>query len=203
MPLRHVLYRCPLCGNDPTEGQGDEARCADCQATFVRAARGVLVRSSAGEANMSVAELVDRIRGHGGVVSAATTSDAALHYAADVLYHGAVSEEPLWDGGRLLGYVERPGRARRGVLELTDRDLSFRGAEGEEIVRWPLRDVTSLQVSTRSLQIGVRWVGTLQVTFLEASTFRWEELLQHVIREVWRGEGRGEIGEFQPRITGR
>ena len=151
---------------------------------------------------MSVAELVDRIRDHGGPLAAATPSGAVLHYESDVLYHGPVSEEPLRDQGRLLGYVERPGRARRGVLEVTERDLSFRGAGGQE-VRWQLSDVTALQVSTRSLQIGIRRLGTVQMTFLEDSTFRWEELLQHVIREVWRGEGRGDILEFQPRITGR
>lgn len=202
MPLRHVVYRCPLCGHDPTEGQGDEARCPACEATFVRAARGVSVRSSAGATNMSVAELVDRIRQHGGSLSAATSSGASLRYESDVLYHGPVSEEPLRDGGRLLGYVERPGRVQRGVLEVTERDLSFRGAGVQEL-RWPLRDLRALQVSTRSLQIGIRGLGTVQMTFLEASTFRWEELLQHVIREVWRSEGRGEITEFQPRITGR
>ncbi len=184
------------------EGQGDEARCPACEATFARAARGVSVRSSAGAANMSVAELVDRIRDHGGPLSAATPDGAALRYESDVLYHGPVSEEPLRHHGHLLGFVERPGQAQRGVLEVTERDLSVRGV-GVQALRWPLRELTALQVSTRSLQIGIRRFGTIQVTFPDASTFRWEELLQHVIREVWRREGRGELTEFQPRITGR
>jgi len=58
-------------------------------------------------------------------------------------------------------------------------------------------------VSTRSLQIGMRYMGTLQFTFPASSTFRWEELLQHLLREVWRREDRGEITEFQPRLTAR
>ena len=146
--------------------------------------------------------LVDRIRAHGGPITAATDVDGSIHYSAHALYQGLLVEEPLWRGGHLLGYVEHPRRPREGLLEVTHNELSFRGVGVQEI-RWPLRDLTALQVSTRSLQVGIRYLGTVQFTFPEASTFRWKELLQHLLREIWRSEGRGQITEFQPRISTR
>ncbi len=151
---------------------------------------------------MSMADLVDRIRAHGGPLTAAVDADGEVRHSANALYHGLVTEEPVRKGGRLLGYVERPPHPQEGMLEVTESELSFRGV-GTNEVRWLLRDVSALQVSTRSLQLGIRYAGTVQITFPKASTFRWEELLQHLIREVWRREGRGEITEFQPRIAGR
>jgi hypothetical protein len=202
VPLRHVLYRCPLCGHDPTGGQGDEVECPGCHATFCRAQRGILVRTVDGESVEAMPQLVDRIRAHGGPVTAATNADGSIRYSADAVYQGILFEEPLRKGGRLLGYVEHPRRPQEGLLEATEWELSFR-AVGLPDLRWPLRDVAALQVSTRSLQIGVRYMGTVQFSFPAASTFRWEELLQHLLREAWRREGRGEVTEFQPRLTAR
>ena len=202
MPLRHVLYRCPLCGHDPTEGQGDEVECPGCRATFVRGPRDVRVGAGGGESVEAMPGLVDRIRAHGGPLTAATEADGSIRYSADALYQGLLAEEPLWHGGRLLGYVEHPQTPRDGVLEVTADELSVHG-EGEPDIRWPLRDFSALQVSTRSLQVGIRYRGTVQFTFPEASTFRWEELLQHLLRDIWRSEGRGEITEFQPRMSTR
>lgn len=202
MPLRHVLYRCPLCGHDPTEGQGDEVECPGCGATFVRGTQGIRVVSPVGESAEAMSGLVDRIRAHGGPLTAATDTDGSIRYSDDAVYQGHLAEEPLWKGGRLFGFVERPGRPWQGRLEVTADELCFR-AGGESEIRWPLRHVSALQVSTRSLQIGIRHQGNVQFTFPVASTFRWEELLHHLLREIWRNEGRGEITEFQPRMTTR
>ena len=202
MPLRHVLYRCPLCGHDPTAGQGDEVECLGCRAIFRRGQRDIQVLTAGGESVEAMPGLVDRIRAHGGPVTAATNADGSIRYTADAVYQGILREEPLRKGGRLLGYVEYPRRPQEGLLKVTAWELSFR-AVGLPDLRWPLRDVSALQVSTRSLQIGIRYMGTIQFTFPASSTFRWEELLQHLLREVWRREGRGEITEFQPRLTAR
>lgn len=202
MPLRHVLYRCPRCGNDPTVGQGDEARCRACRATFARAHRGIHVSTPDSESVETVATLVAQIREYGGPVTAATNPDGSLFYGADAVYQGLLAEEPLSKGAQLLGYVEKTGPPREGLLEVTDQELSFRGVGVHEL-RWPLRDISALQVSTRSLQIGIRYLGTVQFTLATASTFRWEELLQHLLRETWRRAGLGEITEFQPQITTR
>ena len=168
----------------------------------MRAARGVDVRTGGHASNVSMADLVDRIHAHGGPITAATEAGGRLQYGAEAVYHGLVEEEPVWSGGRVLGYVEHPPLDVGGALEVTAEELAFRGV-GVDGTRWPLADVTALQVSTRSIQVGIRYVGTVQLTFPEASTYRWEALLHHLIREVWRRNGRGEITEFQPRITGR
>ena len=149
-----------------------------------------------------MAALVDRVRAHGGPLTAATNPDGSISYSAHAFYEGLLADEPLWQGGQLLGYVEHAQRPQEGILEVKDRGLSFRGVRVPR-TRWLLRDVSALQVSTRSLQIGIRYMGTVQFTFPVASTFRWQELLQHLLREIWRSEGRGEITEFQPRISTR
>ena len=202
MPLCHVLYRCPLCGLDPTEGRKDEVRCTGCGATFARAPRGVRVRADGSDSVETVAALVDRIRDHGGPLTEASNSDGSISYSSHAFFEGLLSEEPVRAGGRLLGYVERPRRPQEGILEVKDHGFSFRGVWVPR-TRWPLKDVSALQVSTRSLQIGIRYAGTVQFTFPRASTFRWEELLHYLLRRAWRSEGRGEILEFQPRITPR
>jgi hypothetical protein len=200
MPLRHVLYRCPLCGHDPTEGKGDEAACRGCGASFTRAPSGVRVLGDGVDEVSPVALLVDRIEELGGCLTAAVGEDGAFRYASPVLYHGFLEEREVRGRGRLLGFRETPGTAVDGVLELTARSLTFLSAERSD--EWPLDSVTALQVSTRSLQLGILRRGTLQMTFPEASTLRWEALLQHAIQELWTSRGRGTIAEFQPRISG-
>ena len=197
-----MLYRCPLCGVDPTEGRKDEVRCSGCGATFVRARRGVRVRADGGDTVASVAELVDRIRDHGGPLTEATSADGSVSYSSHAFFEGLLSEEPVWARGRLLGFVERARQPQEGILEVKDHGFSFRGVWVPR-TRWLLKDVSALQVSSRAIQIGIRYAGTVQFTFPRASTFRWEELLHHLLRRAWRREGRGEILEFQPRISTR
>jgi len=215
--LRHVLYRCPLCGHDPTVGERDRAACTSCGSSFRRGARGVWVRGPAGEENVSVIDLVDGIRAWGGAMSAATGTDGTVHYSARARYHGWLVESPLSASGRTLGYVDQRAPGVRGVLEVDDQALAFRPAQGTGAApearpggeprhggtRWPLAEISALQVSTRSLQVGVRRLGTAEITLPEGSTFRWEELLQELLRRTWRRLDRGEITEFQPRVTGR
>lgn len=202
MPLRHVLYRCPRCGHDPTEGRGDRVACQACGTEYRRARRGVEVEAPDGTTAVeSVADLVAAIDRLGGALSAATDPQGRLTYTSRAAYHGFLAEDALHVDERLLGFVERPGKPVEGVLELDAACLVFRG--GGAVHRWDVADITALQVSTRSLQVGVRKAGTFQVTLRGASTLRWEMLLQHAIRACWRERGWGAVTEFQPRITGR
>ena len=43
MPLIHLLYRCPRCGHDPLEGEGDRAWCLACGTRFARGGPGGLI----------------------------------------------------------------------------------------------------------------------------------------------------------------
>jgi hypothetical protein len=145
---------------------------------------------------------MDRIQAHGGPLTEATNSDGSISYSAHAYFEGLLEVEAVRAGGRLLGFAEQPRRPQEGILEVKDRGFSFRGVWVPR-TRWLLKDVSALQVSTRALQIGIRYAGTAQFTFPRASTYRWEQLLHHLLRAVWRSEGRGEILEFQPRITTR
>ncbi|MGW8266467.1 MAG: hypothetical protein ACWGSQ_08870, partial [Longimicrobiales bacterium] len=44
MPLVHFLYRCPICGQDPLIGVGDEARCISCGVAYERGGEGGMIR---------------------------------------------------------------------------------------------------------------------------------------------------------------
>jgi hypothetical protein len=103
--------------------------------------------------------------------------------------------------GRTLGFYERPGPGVSGLLHLSVDVLSFRPAGSGHGSEWALDRMTALQVASRSLQIGIKGLGTLQLSLPEASTLRWEYALQEGLRRVWRQQGRGEILEFQPRIV--
>ena len=201
MPLRHVLYRCPLCGHDPTEGEGDTAFCPACGGSFARAARGVTVRWNGAERVEPVAALVDRIEAAGGCITAAADGEGRLRYASEAVSHGFLREHPVRRGGRLLGFKEEAGPGTAGVLELGGERLVFSGPQRGET--WLLDELTSVQVSSRALQLGIRGRGTVQLTLPWASPLRWEGLLHHALRRVWAEQGRGDIAEFQPRIAGR
>lgn len=215
MALKDLLYRCPVCGHDSTTGKKTTARCPACGREFEwLGPDGIEVRLGSGavEGVHHPAELVDRIREHGGPLTAAQTEEG-LEYRAPADYHGPVTEQPLRiKDGPLLGYVENPGASVPGLLTLSADRLSFR-AEGRVSVprggatvtddgrlEWSLDQITSLQVASGALQIGIRGEGTIEIGLRDDSPFRWEELLQHVLRRRWEEAGRGGIVEFQPRI---
>lgn len=208
MALAHLLYRCPLCGHDPTTGRGDRARCAGCGARFARERGRVRVHDATGGVRLTTpGELLDRIQAVGGALGAAERPDGSVRYEAAATFHGFVAEEPLRHGGRILGYRERPASGAPGTLSAGRHGIRFTPAEapsgGREGERWELDHVVALQVASRSLQVRVRGRGTAQLTLVSDSTLRWEELIQALLRERWRAGGRGEIVEFQPRIVAR
>jgi hypothetical protein len=157
------------------------------------------VRDGAGERIEGAGALLDRIHALGGAVGAATREGRVRHEAR-AAYHGFLREEPIRRGGRILGYRERPEAGRPGFLEVAPDGLAFRPDDGSQIA-WPLLDLVAMQVASRSLQVGVRGVGTAQFTLLDDSLLRWEELLQELLRRAWREAEKGEIVEFQPRIV--
>lgn len=231
MPLRHLLYRCPICGADPTVGRGDAALCAGCGASFHRD-RGARIRvcgPGEGEHVERVADLVDAIASRGGPLPAATREDGSIAYAAAAVLRRRVDEAAVLYGGEVTGFAERMGEGRAGVVAVTDRELRFaaevsgarRGPDGTaagarsgggdgaaapgadgEIRRWPLLDISALQTSSGALQLSLKPDELVELRFVTDSPWRWELLVEHLLREAWRGEGRGEIVEFRPRITG-
>lgn len=219
MALADLLYRCPRCGHDPTHGRGDEARCAACGTVYRRHRTRIVADDGAGEGAASTppppplpdpwrrgvepAELVDAVARLGGALDAALTPDGRVVHEARALHHGPVGDVPVRRGGTLVGYAERVAPGRPGRLRVDDDGLSFRFDDGARVEAWDLARVTGLQIASRALQVGVGGDTVLQWTLHADSPFRWESLLQDVLARRWRGLGRGELVEFQPRLTCR
>lgn len=218
MALVDFIYRCPGCGQDPTEGEGAEVRCPACRRVFRPAPgnAGIRVIHSGESEDLSPAEIRRRIEALGGALTLPASGDGAsvtpgptptsvaIRREARATMRLAAGEEPVYHQGRLLGFAERLGAPREGRLVLEGPVLRFVGGAGKgEILRLELADVRALQGSSSSVQLSPRSGGVAVFRFHEDSPRRWEELLAAALRRVWRESGRGEIQEFQPRIRTR
>jgi hypothetical protein len=67
--------------------------------------------------------------------------------------------------------------------------------------RWPLESLTAIQPSSSALQLRARGHTVISVRFLAASVLLWEHWLQEAVRRRYHALGKGEIAEFQPRIS--
>lgn len=202
MPLIYLLYRCPECGHDPTEGRGDRARCPSCGAAFERVGGSGRIRVEAPDREgreVEAPELVDAIEAHGGPLDALEEREGRGEYASAAVLRRAHAEEPVHHEGSLLGFAERYGPKEAGTLRLRGETLSF-AVDGATVGQWSLLDLRSIQTSSSSLQITGE-DGMVEFRFVDDSPRRWESLLHHLLREAYRREGRGEIVEFQPRIV--
>lgn len=105
--------------------------------------------------------------------------------------------------GSLLGFAERSTPEEAGTLTLTGETLEYRPDGAGAAESWPLLGIRAVQTSSRSVQVRSPEGALLQFRFPEDSPKRWDELLRGAITRLWRATGRGEISEFQPRITTR
>jgi hypothetical protein len=148
-----------------------------------------------------VVELVEAIRRHGGALRLARRDDGGLSWEARATMRTSTGEDPVRMAGRLLGFHERFGDGREGTLRVTDDGLVFTPDDGGAPHRWDLLDLRALQSASSTVQITPLRGPMMQFRFQADSPRRWEDLLRHLVAETWRGAGRGEVVEFQPRIV--
>lgn len=206
MPLHHFLFRCPVCGHDPLEGRGDKAACPDCGTRFRRGGpgAGILVAPPGEDPRETPAwELSEDLEARGGALEAALGRDGRVRHEARVVARHLVSEDPVRFRGSILGFAERNSPEEEGALVVTDEELTYRPDEAEEPRRWLLLEIRAVQTSSRSVQIRTPEGEVVQFRFPDDSPRRWDELLRALIARRWRQDGRGEITEFQPRISTR
>jgi len=202
MPLAHLLYRCPVCGHEPLEGRGSLAGCAACLRAFGPGSGGtrIAVRTGVGELEEVPARaLIERIGVYGSPRGSAGAPSFPVEAAATMRV--AVRESPIRRRGALLGFCERLGARKVGVLSLYRDRLTFTERSGT-MHEWPLGAVRALQGSSSAVQIAPARGGLVSFRLDRDSPKRWDDLLRAQLRAVWRAEGRGEIVEFQPRIQG-
>ena len=203
MPLRHLLFRCPYCGHDPTRGEKDQATCDACGRTFERrgAARRIHVSNGAQKEVVALSDLVGRVRDAGGAVASARGERGTLHHAAAARERRSTGEEPAYLDGQVIGFFERMTEGDDGTLVLRGDALEFK--RGENTNLWPFARIRALQTASASVQISLEDGSVVQFEFEEDSPYRWEELLKHALRGWFVEQGRGRIVEFSPRITTR
>lgn len=196
MPLRHLLYRCPLCGLVGTEGEGDRAGCPGCGGRF-RRGRGaeVELRPAVGAArSLHPARVLELLESLGGV----ETDPPGQRVEAAAVRHSHRGARPVRSGGAVVGWSERATSARPGRLWIDGTHLGFDGDDGARSV-WSLVQVRSVQLASKTLQVCPnRYSDTMSFELLTASPLRWEELLR---RRIASTRTRTRVLEYQPRIV--
>jgi hypothetical protein len=206
MAIRDLLWACPLCGAEeslrPTDG--GEA-CRACGATF-RRGRGAEIEAVPPDGGVPIvrhaAEWVRRLPPVRLPGEGEDGGEEVLYRRAPVEARVAISDTPVRRGRLYLGRVERFGPPWPGTLELTSHALVF-APEGGTPCRWPFEDIGAVQPSSGVLQIKPRREPVVTFRFTEGSVRLWQELIEAALRRFYRRTGRGEIIEFQPRITAR
>ena len=204
MALVDLCYRCPHCGHDPMEGEGDEARCRSCGAMIERR-RGRLLTTGPGDGprvGASARDLCRRIDELGGPMTRATAPDGTLAYAARAMVSWRIGEEAVWYRGVLRGYCESMGPAIEGSVAV-DRDTVAVDDGGRNSGRWRHLDIGAVQASSSSLQLTLPGDRLVQFRFIDDSPRRWETLVRRLVVDAWERAGRGAVIEFQPRIVAR
>lgn len=221
--IKDLLWACPVCQSFDALRlvEGREA-CVRCKSIFTRGRGskiGIDIRGTGETIERSPGELVSALpavalprisgEGKGGSGEAAEPLSSSLPSrsggsisASRVVARIATGEEAVYRRGKLMGMIERLGPPVSGRLELAADSLLFRSDEGEER-HWPTDCITAIQASSSSLQIKVVGEYPVSFKFPETSPRRWELMLEEALRHHYRRLGRGEIVEFQPRITVR
>ena len=198
MPVRDVLWACPLCRTTGAiRPQGRTERCASCGAGF-RRGRGarILVR-----ANGSVTERPtgDWLRDLGPPTPPEPGPDGVVLGPEAVRVKFTCGQEPLHWRGHTVGWVELYDKTRRGSLTLHENRLTLLLDDGP--LAWSPEDVTGLQPASSSIQLrlGERMAS---FKFLEGSVRLWTAALMQVLRRHHDACGR-EIVELQPFVRTR
>lgn len=203
MAIRDLLWACPECGKvgglAPTK---DAEVCTVCGTRF-RRGKGAMIeaeRPGQGTETRTPAEWVDRLPPIRQVLDA-TPADGPVHQER-VTAQFAEGEVVIHHRGKYLNRIERFGSKREGLLAVFDDHLTFLEDDGTETT-WPYDTITALQPSSSTLQVKARGMPLASFRFPNGSARFWEELLGDALRRHYRRMGKGEIIEFQPRITAR
>lgn len=205
MPIRDLLWACPLCGTvGGLHADGKLERCAACATVFRRGPRSTIAATGPDGQTESrpAAEWAGRLPAEPPLGEEPGGAGERLRRRDRVLARFALGDEPIRRGKAFLGFMERLGPARAGELTLTDDALALRLEDGGER-RWPLQDVAALQASSATIQVRPRGEPIVSLAFPDSSVRLWEESIAAALRRKWRTLGRGEILEFQPRIVTR
>jgi hypothetical protein len=197
--IRDLLWGCPLCGTEARlRTTGRTTRCEACGATL-RRGEGAAIRATTADGRTleeTAARWIER--------SPAVRPPAARETLGPERAILRIAERPVAfrPSGTFVGWGERFGTKRQGSVTLTPDGLVF-DEDGGARHEWPFDSLTAVQPTSSALQVKSRGGPVAWLRFLDSSVRRWEHWIQHRLRTLYRETGRGEIVEFQPRISTR
>ena len=202
MALVDLLYRCPECGHDPLDGEGDWARCTLCGVRIERTRSGLQVDSAdrGWRMNVNTIILCQKIDAHGGPMTRAEQPDGNLMYSAAAMVSWRITEREVRYRGVLRGFTESMGPPLRGTLTVDREEVVVEDGRRDS-GRWRHLDICAVQASSSALQLSLPGNRLVQLRFLDDSPRRWEELMRRLITEAYERAGRGRVIEFQPRVV--
>ncbi|MEJ2184486.1 MAG: hypothetical protein P8Z36_00950 [Gemmatimonadota bacterium] len=205
MALTDLFWACPICGAQDAfrgglEGKGNGIRCSHCGSRF-RRVHGASIE-------------VERADGTREIASAAHWLDG-LPPMDDLLAENPIrearatlrvagAERVIQENGRYLNRIELFGKPQPGTLRLRPDAVTFHpDRQGSDEVTWSFEGLTAIQPSSHTLQLKGRGRPVASIRFENDSVRLWEELLMLAVRAFYRRTGRGDVVEFQPRISVR
>ncbi|MEJ2217084.1 MAG: hypothetical protein P8099_10765 [Gemmatimonadota bacterium] len=205
MPITDLFWACPVCGardglQHGREGEGKGARCHECGSRFrrVQGARIEVLRPDGRRETASVARWLDRLPPVSQLLG-----ERPIRQARATL-RIAEAERVIREGRRYLNRIEIFGKPDDGTLRLRPDAVIFRpDRQGSDDLTWPFEGLTAIQPSSHTLQLKARDRPVASLHFASDSVRLWEELLMHAVRDFYRRTGRGDVVEFQPRISVR
>ncbi|MHB1169762.1 MAG: hypothetical protein ACYC28_10840 [Longimicrobiales bacterium] len=195
MAIRDLLWACPSCRTQESLVRGGKGEvCRACGAQVRRGARATIVLEVPGQQPRAgeAWEWSD-------LLGEPTNGDGTP--AAHVVLRDAETARPLREDGELLGFVEGFGPKIPGMLTLDEDALTFTPHDAGASRVWPILDVTAVQPASSKLQLKVKGEPVVTLRFQDGSVRLWEARIQRALRRAWRAAGRGEIVEFQPRVS--
>ncbi len=196
MAIRDLLWACPACGepNGLIPARGGEV-CRACGARVRRGRAATILVEAAGKPPVA--------RPAWEWCADLPAVDDAAGMEGRAILREAEAAWPLRTNRELLGFVERFGAKVPGTVTLAADAIAFRPDGTGEHRTWPLLDLTAVQPASSALQLKVRDRPVITLKFTDCSVRLWEQRIQDALRRAHRAAGRGEIIEFQPRISFR
>lgn len=199
MALPDLLWACPLCGLDRGLRTGKApGTCAGCGTRFERV-RGARIRAVPPEGpvqDRTAAEWLADLPDPASLLKSPTDVVRVARATARFVER----EEVVRHGATYLNRIEIWGPDREGRLQMAPESLSWTEPSGEPVT-WPFGDLRAVQASSRTIQLRGAEQPLASFSFLDDSSFLWEQLLHRALSASYQRTGRGRILELQPRIV--
>lgn len=194
MPVRDVLWACPVC---QTAGgirkSGRREQCVRCGARYRRGAGArIVAEHSGGREDVHVADWLRRL---GPIRLPEPGPGGTILGPEPVRVKRASSHAAVRWAGELLGFMEVYGGSQPGFLTLREDGLGFRSEGGSEV--WPLEDITAVMPASSAIQIGFGPGDLRAVRFVDGSVRLWTRAIQDVLSRHYAARGL-DLTQTQP-----